>query len=42
MKNLKLYQTPEMVVLPVDPVDLITASDNDKPWNEKWTDYIFR
>lgn len=40
MKNLKLYQAPEMIVLPVDPADLITASDNDAEWNGDWDEYI--
>lgn len=39
MKNLKLYQTPELIVVFMTPVDLITASDNDVQWNNDWNIY---
>ena len=40
MKNLKSYQTPEILVFPVDCLDLLTISDNDSDWDEKWNGII--
>ncbi len=36
MNELKKYQTPEILVFPVDCVDLLTASDNDTGWDSGW------
>lgn len=41
MKTLKLYQSPEMMVVSIEVVDLITASDNDVEWNDNWNDEFF-
>ncbi len=40
MNILKTYQTPEILVLSVDCVDLLTVSDNDTQWSEYWYDII--
>lgn len=40
MKNLKLYQTPEILIFPVSQVDLLTVSDNDTDWDENWNGII--
>ena len=40
MNNLKTYQTPEILVFPVDCVDLLTASDNDAEWDSNWNGII--
>ena len=40
MKNLKAYQTPEILVFPIDCVDLLTVSDNDAEWDPNWNGII--
>jgi hypothetical protein len=40
MKNLKTYQTPELLVFPIDCVDLLTESDNDAEWDPNWNGII--
>ena len=40
MKNLKSYQTPEILVFPMDCTDLLTLSDNDAEWNPIWNGII--
>ncbi len=40
MKTLKLYQTPEILVFPVDCADLLTVSDNDAEWDDAWNGII--
>lgn len=44
MKNeSKLYQTPAIIVIPMDALDVCAASDNDALWNDNWNDsYIFK
>ena len=39
MKTLKSYQSPEMIVVSIEVVDLIRTSDNDALWNDNWTIY---
>lgn len=43
MKTLKAYQTPEILVFPVNFADLLTTSpngDNDTDWDENWNGII--
>ena len=40
MKNLKAYQTPELLVFPINNVDLLTVSDNDAQWDPDWNGII--
>ena len=43
MKNFNnLYETPVIIVMPLDGLDIITLSDNDATWDENWGDsYTF-
>ena len=40
MKDLKAYQAPEILVFPIDCLDLLTVSDNDADWDENWNGII--
>ena len=40
MKDLKTYQAPEILVFPIDCLDLLTVSDNDADWDENWNGII--
>ena len=40
MKDLKSYQTPELLIFPIDCVDLLTVSDNDAEWDSNWNGII--
>ena len=40
MKDLKLYQTPEILIFPVFFTDLLTVSDNDAEWDPNWNGII--
>ena len=40
MKELKMYQTPEILVFPVTYADLLTISDNDAEWDTNWNGII--
>ncbi len=41
MKTLKTYQAPEILVFPVDCMDLLTvSSDNDTEWDPIWNGII--
>ena len=43
MKNFnKLYETPAIIVLPMEALDILATSDNDAAWDDNWNDsYIF-
>lgn len=40
MKDLKAYQTPEILIFPVNNADLLTVSDNDTEWDPNWNGII--
>lgn len=40
MKDLKTYQTPELLVFPIDCMDVLTVSDNDAEWDPNWNGII--
>ncbi len=40
MKTLQSYQTPEILIFPIDCADLLTASDNDTDWDPNWNGII--
>lgn len=40
MKKPKKYQSPEILVFPIDRVDLLTVSDNDVEWDPNWNGII--
>ena len=36
MKDMKTYQTPEILIFPISNADLLTVSDNDTGWDDAW------
>ena len=33
---MKIYQTPEILLFPINSADLLTVSDNDAAWDSSW------